>query len=169
MDNTFKFPGGKDVKVVRKSDIIDCIDSNIIDKEIALAIVEQCEVDAVNFLRKGRWVGIPFIGSIRPSKIKELHKSEEQQKMIAEVRENATTEQYVLFRKDLAHENERRIKAQRMYNYILSMAVARNRQGFKKLVKERGEQYARVHFFLTYKIFPVDSDIEIEYVEDSND
>ena len=55
MTDTYKFPGGNDVKVLRKEDIINTINCNIVDKEVALAIVKQCEIDAANFLRKGRW------------------------------------------------------------------------------------------------------------------
>ena len=32
------FPNGYDVRVVRKQDILDCIDDNIIDKDIALEL-----------------------------------------------------------------------------------------------------------------------------------
>ena len=36
MSEQFKFPnGGYEVTVLRKQDILDCIDDNIIDKEIA--------------------------------------------------------------------------------------------------------------------------------------
>ena len=52
MQDTYKFPGGKDVKVVRKEDIINTIKTNIVDADVALAIVRQCEIDAVNFMRK---------------------------------------------------------------------------------------------------------------------
>ena len=50
MADTFKFPnGGYDVTVLKRQDILDCIDANIIDKEVALAIVDQCELDAAEF------------------------------------------------------------------------------------------------------------------------
>ena len=41
MQDTYKFPGGKDVKVVRKEDIINTIKTNIVDTEVALAIVDN--------------------------------------------------------------------------------------------------------------------------------
>lgn len=65
MAETFKFPNGYDVPVYRKQDILKAIDDNIIDKEIALSIVEQCETDAIDFLNKGVWAGIPFMGNIK--------------------------------------------------------------------------------------------------------
>ena len=41
MQDTYKFPGGKDVKVVSKEDIINTINTNIVDTEVAIATVRQ--------------------------------------------------------------------------------------------------------------------------------
>ena len=42
MNDTIKMPGGGyDVKVVRKEEILRCIDSNILDKDIMLAFINQ--------------------------------------------------------------------------------------------------------------------------------
>ena len=88
MADTFKFPnGGFDVKICRRKDIIDCIDENIIDKDVALAVIDKCEFDAANFLQQGRWTGIPFIGNIRIPKSKLLEESPEQQALIQEAKE----------------------------------------------------------------------------------
>lgn len=169
MTDTYKFPGGNDVKVVRKQDVIQTINTNIVDKETALAIIQQLEIDAVTFLRQGRWAGIPFIGSIRASQTHKLEKTKEQQELIDIAFHNSTTEQYVLFRKDLAHDNAKRIKANKYYNYVLSMAVARNRILFKKMVKDKGEPYARLHFFLSRSIVAVNNELElIDDAEDNN-
>lgn len=167
MTDTYKFPGGSDVKVVRKEDVIETINCNIVDKEVALAIVRQCEVDAVNFLRKGRWTGIPFIGSIKVPDVVKMSNSKEQQELIQNAYETVSTEQFVMFRRQLAHDNERRVKATKHYNYVLSMAVSKNRNLFKKLCKERGVGYARIHFFLINSITAVDN--EYVPVEDEND
>ena len=118
MTDTYKFPGGNDVKVVRKEDIINTINCNIVDKEVALAIVKQCEVDAANFLRKGRWTGIPFIGSIKvPDTVKMSH-TPEQRELIQDAIETVSAEQFVMFRRELAYNNEKRVKATRYYNYV---------------------------------------------------
>lgn len=161
MEDTYKFPGGFDVKVVRKQDVVECINSNIVDKEVALALVQQCEIDAANFLRSGRWTGIPFIGSIRVPKVVQMQKSKEQQELIAATRETASPEQYVLFRRNLAIDNYKRIKAQKYYKYVLSMAITKNRALFKKMIKDKGEPYARIHFFLNNSITAVNN----EYID----
>lgn len=166
MTDTYKFPGGNDVKVIRKEDIINTINCNIVDKEVALAIVRQCEVDAANFLRKGRWTGIPFMGSIKVPDVVKLTNTPEQKQLIDDAMHTITNEQFVMFRRELAHNNEKRVKATRYYNYVLSIAVAKNRPLFKKLCKEKGLGYARIHFFLNSSI----TAIENEYipVEDEN-
>lgn len=167
MTDTYKFPGGTDVKIVRKEELIETINCNIVDKEIALAIVKQCEVDAANFLRKGRWTGIPFIGSIKVPDVVRMSNTPEQRELIKDAAETATNEQFVMFRRELAYNNEKRAKATRYYNYVLSMAVSKNRNLFKKLCREKGVGYARIHFFLTSSI----TAIENEYipVEDESD
>ena len=59
----------------KKQDILDCIDNNILDKEIALTLIEQLEIDAANFLKEGRWTGIHFIGNIRIPKLRKLEEN----------------------------------------------------------------------------------------------
>lgn len=166
MQDTYKFPGGKDVKVVRKEDIINTIKTNIVDTEVALAIVRQCEVDAVNFMRKGRLTGIPFMGTIKVPDTIRMSQTKEQKDLILAAMETNTNEQFVMFRRNLAYDNKIKIKARKYYNYVLSLSVAKNRNQFKKMCKERGEAYARIHFFLLYSVTSVNN--EYIPVEDEN-
>lgn len=166
MQDTYKFPGGKDVKVVRKEDIINTIKTNIIDTEVALAIVRQCEVDAVNFMKKGRLTGIPFMGTIKVPDTIRMSQTKEQKDLILAAMETNTNEQFVMFRRNLAYDNKVKIKARKYYNYVLSLSVAKNRNQFKKMCKEKGEAYARLHFFLLYSVTSVNN--EYIPVEDEN-
>ena len=167
MQDTYKFPGGKDVKVVRKEDIINTIKNNIVDTDVALAIVRQCEVDAVNFMKKGRLTGIPFMGTIKVPDTVRMSQTKEQKDLILAAMETNTNEQFVMFRRNLAYDNKIKIKARKYYNYVLSLSVAKNRNQFKKMCKERGEAYARIHFFLLYSVTSVNN--EYIPVEDEND
>lgn len=167
MQDTYKFPGGKDVKVVRKEDIINTINTNIVDTEVALAIVRQCEIDAVNFMKKGRLTGIPFMGTIKIPDTVRMSQTKEQKDLILAAMETTTNEQFVMFRRNLAYDNKVKIKARKYYNYVLSLSVAKNRNQFKKMCKERGEAYARIHFFLLYSVTSVNN--EYIPVEDEND
>ena len=166
MQDTYKFPGGKDVKVVRKEDIINTIKTNIVDTEVALAIVRQCEVDAVNFMKKGRLTGIPFMGTIKVPDTVRMSQTKEQKDLILAAMETNTNEQFVMFRRNLAYDNKIKIKARKYYNYVLSLSVAKNRNQFKKMCKEKGEAYARIHFFLLYSVTSVNN--EYIPVEDEN-
>lgn len=147
MADTFKFPDGYDVTICRKSDIMNCIDKNIVDKDVALAIIEHCEFQAAEFIRQGRWTGIPFIGNIRVPKGRSILKTDEQQALIAEAKEHLDKEQYVMFRHRLAKENAIQIKQERYYKYITSIAVNKNRKLYNKLCKEKGEVYARLYLY----------------------
>lgn len=167
MQDTYKFPGGKDVKVVRKEDIINTIKTNIVDTEVALAIVRQCEVDVVNFMKKGRLTGIPFMGTIKVPDTVKMSQTKEQKDLILAAMETTTNEQFVMFRRNLAYDNKVKIKARKYYNYVLSLSVAKNRNQFKKMCKERGETYARIHFFLLYSVTSVNN--EYIPIEDEND
>ena len=166
MEDTYKFPGGRDVKIVRKEDIINTIKTNIVDTEVALAIVRQCEIDAVNFMRKGRLTGIPFMGTIKVPDTIRMSQTKEQKDLILAAMETNTNEQFVMFRRNLAYDNKIKIKARKYYNYVLSLSVAKNRNQFKKMCKERGEAYARIHFFLLYSVTSVNN--EYIPVEDEN-
>lgn len=162
MADVFKFPNdGYEVIVCKKHDILACIDENIVDKDIALAIVEQCEADAIEFIEQGRWAGIPFIGSIRIPKHKQLERSPEQQALIEEAKQNLTKEQYIVFRKNLSVENKIQAKNERYFNYITSIAINNNRKLYKKLCTEKGEHYARIFLFASKHITSIDNEYNI--------
>ena len=143
MQDTYKFPNGYDVTVVRKQDIIDCLDDNIIDKDVVLAVINQLEVDSANFIQEGRWTGIPFIGNIRvPKRIQKLY-SEEIQELIQEARETLPKDKYIFFRQQLSVELEKEEKKSRFTNYIISQFAAKHPKYYRQLVNEGGEAYAK--------------------------
>lgn len=159
MADTYKFPGGGyDVTVFKKQDVLDCIDKNILDKDVVLAFIEQLEVDAANFLKEGRWTGIPFIGNIRIPKLRQLEESPEQQALIAEAKENLDADKYILFRTQLGKENSKHIKQERYYRYITSIAISHNRRLYKKLCEEKGEYFARIYLYASYNITSLDNE-----------
>lgn len=159
MADTFKFPNdGYEVIVLKRKDVLDCIDENIIDKEIALDIIEQCEMDAANFIKEGRWAGIPFMGNIRIPPIKQLAKDPEQQALIEEAKQKLDKDQYILFRKRLNKENGKKVKQSRYFNYITSIAVSSNRKLYKKLCAEKGENYARIFLYACKHITAIDNE-----------
>ena len=158
MADTFKFPNGYDVTICRKQDILDCIDKNIIDKDVALAVIENCEFNAAKYIKEGRWTGIPFIGNIRvPKTIQMLH-STEQQALLQDAKEQLGKEQYIMFRKQLNKENVKQISQDRYYRYITSIAVNNNRKLFKKLCATKGEVYARLFLYCSHEVVAVSNE-----------
>lgn len=155
MEDTIKLPsGGYDVKVVRKEDIIKCIDVNILDKDIMLAFINQFEVDASNFLAKGRWTSLPYIGTLRRSQYKEALNSNEIIELNEAAKENLDKDKYILFRKNLRDDIARGIKRERLYKYTLSQVVKKNKDFYDYLESTKGELIARV---VCYSMFNLTS------------
>lgn len=153
MADTIKMPnGGYDIKVVRKEDVIKCIDSNILDKDIMLAFISQLEVDATNFLSQGRWTALPYIGTLRKNKFKEIINNEETKELIDSAKENLDKNKYVIFRKDLRDDIAKRIKHQRIYNYTVSRVVTKNKNFYRHLIDTKGDRIARFICYTYYEI-----------------
>lgn len=157
MNDTIKMPnGGYDVKVVRKEDIIKCIDSNILDKDIMLAFINQFEVDASNFLAQGRWTSLPYVGTLRRNPYKEALNSEEVKELDEAAKENLDKDKYILFRKNLRDDIARALKRERLYKYTLSQVVTKNRDFYKYLEKTKGELVARVVCYTMFDLTSVE-------------
>lgn len=145
MKDVYNFPnGGYEVRIVRRSEVLEAIDKNIIDKDIALAIVERCELDCANFLKEGRWANIPYIGNIRIPKAKQLIKSEEQQTLISDAYDNLDTDSYLMFRKQLNQYNAQRARFEKSYNYLLAIMVNRYNKYYNYLKRNKGDYKARI-------------------------
>lgn len=163
MSEIYKFPnGGYDVVVMKRKDVLKCIDDNIIDKDIALDIIEHCELNAAKFLNEGRWTGIPYIGNIRVPVAKQMESNPEQQALIKDAKEMLDPNQYILFRKTLNAENAKNAKFHRFFNYMTSVAVNKNKTKFKELCRLKGEAFAKVYLFSLTQITAVENESIIE-------
>lgn len=158
MADTFKFPNGFDVTVLKRKDIMDCIDNNIIDKEVAYALIEQCEFQAAEYIKQGRWTGLPFIGNVRVPKAKLMEADPAQQALIDEAKETLDANQYIMFRRQLSSDNYKKVSAERYFNYITSMAVTKNRKLYDKLCKTKGERYAKIFLFCSKHITAINNE-----------
>lgn len=150
MADVFQFPrGGYEVEVLRKEDILNTIDDYIIDKEIALDIIKKCEQDAIDFLKQGEWVSIPFIGSIKIPDTVKMMSDNKTKELLESAEEELDKQKYILFRRSLANDVGKRVKINRYQNYMTSKFVTNNKQLYKKLVKDFGEHIAK---FLCYTL-----------------
>lgn len=161
MKDVYNFPnGGYEVRIVRRSEVLEAIDKNIIDKDIALAIVERCELDCANFLREGRWANIPYIGNIRIPKAKQLIKSEEQQTLISDAYDNLNTDSYLMFRKQLNQYNAQRARFEKSYNYLLAIMVNRYNKYYNYLKRNKGDYKARITVYTFASLDPLTEDFK---------
>lgn len=161
MKDVYNFPnGGYEVRIVRRSEVLEAIDKNIIDKDIALAIVERCELDCANFLKEGRWANIPYIGNIRIPKAKQLIKSEEQQTLISDAYDNLDTDSYLMFRKQLNQYNTQRARFEKSYNYLLAIMVNRYNKYYNYLKRNKGDYKARITVYTFASLDPLTEDFK---------
>ena len=162
MKDVYNFPnGGYEVRIVRRSEVLEAIDKNIIDKDIALAIVERCELDCANFLKEGRWANIPYIGNIRIPKAKQLIKSEEQQTLISDAYDNLNTDSYLMFRKQLNQYNAQRARFEKSYNYLLAIMVNRYNKYYNYLKRNKGDYKARITVYTFASLDPLTEDFKV--------
>lgn len=156
MKEVFKFPnGGYEVHIVRKKDIIDTIDKNIVDKDIALALIERLEIDCAKHIREGRWANIPYIGNIRVPKAKQLLKSTEQQLLIKDAYDNLDRDSYIMFRKQLNAYNAQKARFETSYSYLLSIMINRYNKCFNYLRKNKSDYYARIVIYTFGSLKPI--------------
>lgn len=153
---TRKFPnGGYDVTVVRKSDVLKCIDDNIIDKDIAMIIVTQCELDAIDAIRNGKIASIPHIGTIRYNEYAKINKDNKE--ILATAANEMDKERYLLFRKQVFEDGYKTLKYTKYFNYCVASVIRRNKTKYFKLVEKYGSNETRLHFFFAHHLKIVES------------
>lgn len=169
MSQKMKFPnGGYDVNVVRKQEVLDCIDNNIIDKDIALDLIKQLEIDATTFIKDGKWTGIPFIGSIRVPRFRQLFQSENARILKENANELLDKESYIMFKKSLAADVQKRAKVERYYNYLLAQEMNKNMKVFKIWAKKYGELEAKIRLMTCHEMRTIDY-YELHYGKQQTD
>ena len=89
-----------------------------------------------------------------------MYKTSEQQTLINEAKEKLGKEEYIMFRRKLGKDNAKQIANDRYYRYIVSMAVTKNRDLFKKLCDTKGEVYARLYLYCSNNIVAVENEYE---------
>lgn len=151
LKDAYKFPnGGYDVVIIRKEKVVKTIYDNIIDREVALALVEKLELDCSNFIKEGKWASIPFMGSIRVPKTKQLLKSKEQQELIRDAYDNLDSNRYIMFRKQLNAHNEQKVRFEKSYNYLAAIMINRYIKFYKHLCKKYNERFAKIILYTTH-------------------
>lgn len=163
MKETRKFPNGDEVYIVSKQKVLDCIDENITDKEIALEVVTRCEQLAAKYLIENRWVSIPHIGNIRIPKHKLDLYTEDTQNRFKEAYNTLPTEEYIAFKiSELTRINKKEY-VDRHFNYVLSKNIKLYEDYYKKIKARRNETAALVAVYCLNFVHVVTD----EYIETS--
>lgn len=152
-----KFPWGmnpENVTLVNKHDVLKTIDDNIIDKQIALELVTQLELDLGGYVATGVAAGIPYVGRLKQrtgSLALKMHSDE-----LDAAKQTMDREQFIMFRKELVFEEVSKANYNRLYKYEVSMLANKraNRRSYWNLVDEIGAARADIRFhgalYLTY-------------------
>lgn len=141
-----KFPavGGYNITIVNKDDVFKTIEDNIVDKELAYAIIEQLETNIEQYVSAGEVAGIPYIGKIKQrlgAIIGNKHKDE-----LDAAKEVMDKEQYITFKNALYKEESIRAKLSKAYKYEASVAIRQNKRQYWYFVEKLGECLADIMF-----------------------
>lgn len=139
----YKYPNGKPISVVRKEDIINCIEDNIIDKDIALDIIAQIELSAADTLLRGRECQIPSLGKFR-YKLKtynELH-NKEHKEVCAAAKEVLSHSEYVMFRRQKSIEDFIKEKREKYNKWLITTNSRKYNDVYMSLCKRKGITFA---------------------------
>lgn len=166
----FQFPnGGYKVSVYRKTDIIDSIDDDTLDKDLMLELVKTVERQAIKELNAGEWAGIPYLGSLRHSETSIFIKKNKSWDVLQEARETLSEEQFVAFRQNYFTEIYKNVKLERVYRYVTSIYAKKNYKiysRFLKVAKSRNitdlDSYSRFMCYSSIYIAPVKLETEEE-------
>ena len=149
---------GYEVEVVRKEDVIACIENNIVDKEVAYEIINQLEIDASNMLSSGKWVGIPKLGNIRANPFGYKAMSDKDKEMVKDAKNILPHDKYLMFRKETIIKNNERVKINRFFSYTLSMSITKNKALYKRLKLLRGETWTDIYFYAMFNAKAISND-----------
>lgn len=162
------FPNGYSVRVVRKEDIIDCLDKNVTDPEVVLEVIKHCELCAANYITNGQWASIPFMGSLKVNIARKLARDKVKEFTVgAEAyldKENVQEKhRYYLFKKALNSDIHDKIRAERYYNYIVGIGISKYARQYFKVYRIYGKYAARLYVFFRMHVTAIDNRWEYEY------
>lgn len=152
---TKKFPySNYDVVIVEKDDILKTIDDNIIDKEVARALIDSLEIKAYEYLKEEQGVSLPYLGTIRiPDGLKRENRLRNKD-AIQYAYEHFSKPKYVAFIKDMNKLNKERINFQALLSSAFEIMKKKYPDIYKELYAKNGELYAKLVLSFRYFLKP---------------
>lgn len=160
MSRICKYPNGYEFTVIDKRDVLKCIEDNIIDKDIALAIVSFCEAQACKLVGERGTASIPYFGRLETSKADRDVMTSDKKELLEEAKANLDKERFVLFRNNLYQEVHKNIRNQKIFTTTANILISRNRGLYNRMIKITGIPFAKVYFYSLYFINCVDNTID---------
>lgn len=127
------FPDGYEVLVCKRQDILDCLDENVIDKELVMDVISDCELQLAEYVKNGVWAGLPFIGSFKWSEEKKIHDAPETQELINTAKETLSNNEYKAFRAKLGADICNATKKERLRGVMTAQYRKRNKLYWRQI------------------------------------
>lgn len=144
MSEIRKYPYGYSITVCNRQDILDCLDKNVVDKEVVLRVIDSVEEEIFNSVMSGESASLPYLGRIHVDKEKRLLRSEEVRDIMDESRKVLTKEEYFNFKKKLEKDVYSSAKMDRYYHYIVGTFIKKHPNLYKHLLENHTEEEARI-------------------------
>lgn len=160
MSRICKYPNGYEFTVIDKRDVLKCIDDNIIDKDVALAVVSFCEAQACKLVGERGMGSIPYFGRIETSKSDRDIMTSDKKDLLEEAKVVLDKERFVLFRNNLYNEVHQNIRSQKIFITTANILISRNRGLYNRMINITGISFAKVYFYSLYFINCVDNVID---------
>lgn len=134
-----------DIVIRKKDDILKTIQRDVTDGEVLNDIISSLERSIANNIINKENTSLPLIGRLDINLSKQsLYKNIPILKTAKKV---MTENQYLVFKKELARDEQERINHERNVNWLKTRAKNDNIRLYKSLVKIHGENYALLYCY----------------------
>lgn len=147
-----KFPSadGRMLLIENKESVLKTIDDNILDKEVALAIITQLEKDVQKHLEAGEDALVPYIGKIKRKVGSKVY--DENRDVINAAKEVMSPEDFNVFKEEMMHDAVVRENQIKVFKYQTSRMANKNGKSYWHTVETLGRERANIRFYFASKL-----------------
>lgn len=153
---------------ISKKDILNELNKN--DKEIELidSIISDLEYTAAEYLKVGKAVQLPLVGSIRKNKLREY--TNKNKNKYSELRKNVTKEEYKKLMSEEINKVKNKIRLEDKEKVYLNR-IRKNKK-YNNILNTLGKHYAEMYLFAIthFKEVPFDQEVQdmFDYLNNTN-
>jgi len=149
-ERVFPGKGGYPILIENKESILKTIDDNIIDKEIALMILEQLETDAKIHLENDEDCIIPCLAKIKRKLGSRIY--EKNKEVIEAAKETMSSEDFNVFTANLMYEEGIRKNNNKVFQYQVSRMANKNGKSYYHTAILHGKDRTNIRFYCANKL-----------------